>query len=92
MNWSFSRRHACARKPSVLVFLLDMTDLKMIWAEDAKCHSDQQPSARVDAGSDRFAQFEKQGEVTLQILRDQEVFLYMLVAAFAETGGDIGVG
>ena len=38
-----------------------------------------------------LAELEKEGEVALQVLGYEEIFLYVLVAAFAETGGDIGV-
>lgn len=43
-------------------------------------------------GSARLAELEKQGKVALQVLRDQKIFLYMLVAAFAKAPGDIRVG
>src|ERR1700739_444274 len=42
--------------------------------------------------SGTLSEVQKQGEITLQVLRDQEIFLYVLVAAFAQTSGNIRMG
>ena len=40
----------------------------------------------------RLSQFEEEGEIALEVLGNQKIFLYMLVAAFAETRGDVRMG
>jgi hypothetical protein len=42
--------------------------------------------------SGRLPKLEKQGEVALEVLGDQEIFLYVVVATFAETPCNIRVG
>ena len=42
--------------------------------------------------SGTLSELEKQGEIAFEVLRDQEIFLHVLVAAFAEAPGDIGMG
>ena len=39
-----------------------------------------------------LSELEEQGKVAFQVLGDQEIFLYVLVTAFAEASGDIRMG